>query len=775
MVIDRLNTVLARAIATIPALLAALICVRIVEAGHGVAGGTSLWGILLPTIVNDVLAFARYAFLLVLLALPLGLIAHERARAVAAGVLWSIVVLAYGALIQYSWSAGVPLGADLFAYSTAEISTTVAGTRPSQWIVGGLALGLAILWRLLLVRSRTPRVGYKATLLFMVLSLACFALAPEQLQPPGQGINSALISQNKATFFFDSNVKRWRDKSSIAIVRPDGSKPDAATWSGPDSRYPFLRAERTPDTLGIHFKPTSDGKAPNFVFIVVEGLGRNFSGTTARFGSFTPFLDELAQRSLYFENFVAPQGRTFGVLPSLFASLPFGDGGFSALGEAMPQVATLPGILKAQGYQLRYYIGSNLAFDNQGLFLKRAGVDQLISEPDYGAEQPRFSEWGVADGSLVDMALAREKQAPAGQFLSIVQTNTMHTPFDFPDKARYQKLAEQRVAELGIPADKRQLYEEHRDIFASVLYTDTALRRFFEQAQALPGYANTIFIVTGDHRLPELPMDTRIERYHVPLIVFSPLLKAPLSIKSVSSQFDIAPSLLAYLGKQYAITSPAQVTWQGTGLDLEPQFRNVHAFAMKQTKTDLVDFLSGTAYLAQDRLYSLADGMHTDLMENPGVLAKARAQFSSYKAANGQFTREKVLAPAAIPLSPFSDSGRSLTWPSLAAEPPSIDVTNTTASAANGELVVVARFANRAQVPSPPVVPLLVLLDLKGRQVGEASGAAITLAPYGAQQVALRFKTAQLAKGDYLVAMIPSHPDTGKPIGAGQYHVPVRL
>ena len=40
-------------------------------------------------------------------------------------------------------------------------------------------------------------------------------------------------------------------------------------------------------------------------------------------------------------------------------------------------------------------------------------------------------------------------------------------------------------------------------------------------------YENTIFIITGDHSMPELGLwqISEIERYHVPLIIFSPLLK----------------------------------------------------------------------------------------------------------------------------------------------------------------------------------------------------------------------------------------------------------
>src|SRR5690606_41349715 len=89
-----------------------------------------------------------------------------------------------------------------------------------------------------------------------------------------------------------------------------------------DPADPFLHPDATPDALGPYFGPTRTGRPPNLVVIVVEGLGRSFSGPDAALGSFTPFLDELAGRSLYFDNFMANQGRTFGVLPALFGSLP---------------------------------------------------------------------------------------------------------------------------------------------------------------------------------------------------------------------------------------------------------------------------------------------------------------------------------------------------------------------------------------------------------------------------------------------------------------------
>jgi hypothetical protein len=338
----------------------------------------------------------------------------------------------------------------------------------------------------------------------------------------------------------------------------------------------------------------------------------------------------------------------------------------------------------------------------------------------------------------------------------------------------------QRLAHLGIAKDAHPGYATQREIFASILYTDDALRRFFEGAARLPGFDNTIFVITGDHRLPELPMDTRIERYHVPLIVYSPMLRQPRAIKAVSSQFDIAPSVLAYLANNYGLRSPADVTWLGTGLDTDTGFRNLHAIPLKQTKTELSDFVSGSVYLAQGRLYGLADGMLTDRAPDAGALATARAQFQSFLQANGVAARAAELAPAAAVagLAPYRAERRSLRSVALAAEGAGVGVSGVRRAAQpgpDGAVLVEATMRNQGTSSSQPFVPLLVISDAGGLEVGEAAGQAQTLAAGASLRVALPARLGKLPHGTYYVSVIPSHPDTGRSIGIGQYHVEMKL
>jgi len=773
-VAERLGRALAFPLQALPALVAAWFCLRVAEAIHASGAGVAQSSLFGAGLGNDLLSLLRFACVFLLGALPLALVPSPRWRSAALGLLWSVLLLAHAALLQYHWVAGVPLGADLFAYSASEVGATVAGGWALSPLLGvAVMAALACLWTLLAlsVRDWWPRPGVRAGYLVLAASLLAHVLLPQRFAPPVARTDADLdYLVNKTAFFVDSNLAHLHGTG--AALETNAHAKAQTPWSGQDPRYPFVHAERTPDTLGPLLRTRPGAPPPKLVFVIVEGLGRSFSGPGARLGSFTPFLDELAGRSLYFENFLSGQGRTFGVLTTVFGSLPFGENGLAALGDKLPRHDSLLSVLKAQGYRLRFYSGSNLEFDNEGTFLRHQGVDTIVSERDFGPPYRRSSDWGYADRDLMEVASEREAKAPAGPAVTIIQTTSMHSPFTFPGKEAWLRRVDEHMAQLKMPATP--VHQDNRDIFASILYTDDALRLFFERAAKLPDFDNTIFIVTGDHRLPELPMDTRIERYHVPLIVYSPLLKAPLSVKAISSQFDIAPALLAYLANNHGLKSPQEVTWIGTGLDTEPGFRNLHVIPLKQTKTEMSDFVSGTAYLAQGRLYTIGDGMQLDRNSDAGTLARAQAQFRDFLEANGSAGRSTELRPQAdVRLAGYGGE-RTLRGTALAASAGDLGVTNLRRAAGAG-VVFEATFTNHGPDASPAFVPLLVITDERGLELLETAAPARSLAPGETVTIALRPDLRKVAPGSYFVSVLPSHPDTGRPLGVGQYHVETRL
>jgi hypothetical protein len=360
---------------------------------------------------------------------------------------------------------------------------------------------------------------------------------------------------------------------------------------------------------------------------------------------------------------------------------------------------------------------------------------------------------------------------------TLVQTMSMHTPFVVPEQEAYRKKVDARLDQLAVPAARREPYQRQRDVYASILYTDQALRQYFQQLEKTPQWPNTIVVITGDHRLPEIPMTTRLERYHVPLIVTSPLLKGPRRIRALSSHFDLAPSLLAMLSRQYGLQTPERVHWMGTGLDVDTEWRNLHRLPLKQTKTDLDDYVSGTHYLGQDRLYTLGDGLQPEPEDNPSVHERLRQEFARFRTDLVALDQSRQLRTpsTAAQRAAYSETARTLEPPDRAALIQGVVVTATQGRwLPDGSIEASGQFTQHGSQDAPVFVPLLVLIDEQGQQLGEAYGQATQLRAGQSSRVQLQLKPTNVPSGKHYLAMIVSHPDTGKSIGKGQYRVPVQ-
>ncbi len=711
-------------------------------------------------VASDILLLLRALPLWCLIALPLAWL-RPPARNSLLMMLGSLLLIVLASLNYYASAAGVPLGADVLGYSLDEMRTTVSadmthGVPVLLWLP--LTLALLTFWLIygLLLRHTPKTLPPRATWITLGVCVSGSVFLP--LAWPTQASGLPAITSNKLGYLV-ADVMRSQ--------LPDTELNEAE--STVNQAYPFDHADTTPDTLGPLLDLTDT--PPHIVVVVVEGLGRSFSGPNARLGSFTPFLDELTARSVYWDNFLATQGRTFAALPSILASLPFVENNAKT-----PRHASLPGLLKDAGYDLRYFTGSDLEFDQQGDYLRAIGVTSQWSERDFPASLPRLTEWGVADGPLLQtVSTTPTANVPT---LTIVQTMSMHSPFMVPDQAHWRSQVSARLDQLGIPRAKRAPYERHRDIYASILYTDHALREFFQRMEKKPDWNNTIVVITGDHRLPELAMETRLERYHVPLIVASAMVKKPLRVQAVSSHVDITPSLIAMLSNRYGIQTPARLHWVGTGLDVSPEWRNLHRLALKQTKTDFNDYVSGLHYLAQNQLYNLQPGLNPEPEDDPATRARLQGEFAAIRTSLATLARSsQLLDPGhANKRTPYVASQRTLEPENRASHMQGLVVSNTSGRfLPDGTLEATARITQYGSLNAPVFVPLMVLMDGKGKELGEAYGKALHLKPGQSASIELSLKPAQLSPGTYYIAMLASHPDTGKSIGTSQYHVEIKL
>jgi len=549
-------------------------------------------------------------------------------------------------LLSYFNTAMVMLGADLFSYSIQEIEQTVGAS-------GGISLisvisFISIILLVILVLKYLPKKLnlhlYPALLIPLISFLFLVFGVSKMLGSVNLNSNFAnSLVTNKSDYFYTASYSHYFPEIYETDIYADSyidasfnrySKAIALKYVD-ETNYPFLHESQAGDVLSPFFKPEEN--APNIVIILVEGLGRAFTNKGAYLGNFTPFLDSLSDKSLYWKNFMSEGGRTFAVLPSLLGSLPFAENGFLGLGNKMPDQLSMMNVLQFNGYRTSFYYGGDAAFDDMALYLQKNNIDELNDINTFPAGYKKLPAnngftWGYSDSELFRYYLntrpAKKGHQPQ---LSVILTVAMHSPFLIDEADKYSEVFENRMDYLKFNEEKKNTYRNYKKQYSSIMYTDDALKNFFEAYKKREDYGNTIFLITGDHRISEIPMSTKIDRYHVPLIIFSPMLKRTAEIASVSTHFDITPSLLAYLKTNFEIKAPAQNSWLGQGLDTTRSFQNIHQVPLMQTKTNLIDFIMGEYHLNGDKLYKLNEDLGEELIidddEKKNQLINAFNQF----------------------------------------------------------------------------------------------------------------------------------------------------
>lgn len=579
------------------------------------------------------------------------------------GVFIVVMAVTQLILVQYFNTSLVLLGADLYGYSLADIKQTVGAS-------GGIAIlpiiGILIFLGLLFVGFKF--ISKKINIPFAVcLALITFSFAfsitnfADEIKPKSLSsdfANNLLI--DKSDHFFRSSYSHFFPESIEVDIYSDNYSGDfegqplklAEFKYVDEANYPFLHQKNASDVLSPFFNLSKT--KPNIVILLVEGLGRAFTNEGAYLGNFTPYISTISKEGLYWKNFLSEGGRTFAVLPSLTASLPFSKNGFIDMGKNMPNHLSLFSLLKFNGYHTSFYYGGDASFDNMKLFLQQNKVDEINDGSSFpkGAtklpSQNGFS-WGYTDNALFSHFLnTRKPEQENNAQLSVILTVATHDPFLVDDENKYLQKFENRMTELSFDEAQKKIYRNYKLQYASILYTDDAIQRFMEAYKKRPDFENTIFLITGDHRMPEIPMSTKIDRYHVPLIIYSPLIKRPATFASISTHFDIVPSLLSYLENTYKIKTPSLVSWMGDGLDTTRAFQNRHSYPIMQTKTDLIDYVLDVYHLNGNSLFQINADMGEVSSDDNNMKSRLQNAFDTFKRKNNKIINGGKIIPDSI-------------------------------------------------------------------------------------------------------------------------------
>jgi tetratricopeptide (TPR) repeat protein len=450
---------------------------------------------------------------------------------------------------------------------------------------------------------------------------------------------SETVYQNKLSFLVEDVYRVQKEKRLM----------DAYDLSGRND-YPLLKSfQDSKDVLAPFFNIKEE--KPNIVIIIVEGLGAEFVGKNSYRG-FTPYIDSLILKSLYWENFVSNAGRTFGALPSILGSLPYGEKGFLEL-NPLPSHFSLISVLEANDYTTSFYSGDESSFDRKINFLEYNGIDYVLDQNKFGPGYVKTQEnsggfsWGYPDSEIFKKTLSEldRKKQPR---LDIIATLTNHEPFDFPTKDDYLVKVDSILNSnqtFGVEKDEIRNY---KDIFACLLYTDKSIENFMEAYAKRPEFNNTIFIITGDHRLIPIVQKDKLCRFHVPFMIYSPMLKNPEIFKSISSHWDVTPSLLSFLMNNYNFNKLKETSWMSQGLDTAKQFRNIHQIPLMRYKGSINDFIYKNYLLADGSLYKINEDFGTFKVNEPDLLKIVTDSLTDFKKLNAYITKNNKIFPDSL-------------------------------------------------------------------------------------------------------------------------------
>ncbi|UPT71013.1 MAG: LTA synthase family protein [Flavobacterium sp. JAD_PAG50586_2] len=286
----------------------------------------------------------------------------------------------------------------------------------------------------------------------------------------------------------------------------------------------------------------------NVVFILVESLSGSFMKEFGNKENITPFLDSLAQKSVFFENLYATGTRTVRGMEAMTLCIPPTPGQSIVKRPENQNLYTISNVFKSKGYNSNFFYGGDGYFDNMnayfggnGFTIYDRGRGSVLSDKiktvrnNINDDEVTFENaWGICDADIYSkmIKVADEHYKSNKPFFNFVMTTSNHRPYTYPDNA------------IDIPSGTGRE--------GAVKYTDYALKNMFEKVKSKPWFKNTVFIIIADHCASSAGKDEiDVANYHIPAFIVNLPEYQNQKIKKQCSQIDFFPTFFSLLHWNY--------------------------------------------------------------------------------------------------------------------------------------------------------------------------------------------------------------------------------
>lgn len=438
---------------------------------------------------------------------------------------------------------------------THEVVANIAQSYPLPLLIGGMLL-LTLLFLFIFYRRKaffqtfTSPVSRKIRIASVVV---LFAIA---------GFFTAFIRNSDAEWSsnrYNAEISKSGIYSFFAAFRNNQMKyPDFYTSIDHGKAFKLIRNKLKQDNSKFTFPDNSvhrrisdtirNPEKPNVVFILVESLSGSFLKEFGNEQHITPFLDSLAQNSIFFENLYATGTRTVRGMEAVTLCIPPTPGQSIVKRPDNANLYTISNVFQSKGYMSNFFYGGDGYFDNMnayfggnGFTIYDRGRGSVLSDKikttrnNIEDDEVTFENaWGICDEDIYNKMLkvADAHFARKQPFLNFVMTTSNHKPYTYPS------------GKIDIPSGSGRE--------GAVKYTDFALRELFEKARKKPWFKNTVFIIVADHCASSAGKDEiDVRNYHIPAFIVNAPLVENQRVKKLCSQIDLWPTFFSLLHWSY--------------------------------------------------------------------------------------------------------------------------------------------------------------------------------------------------------------------------------
>ncbi|PXY40932.1 sulfatase [Flavobacterium cheongpyeongense] len=438
---------------------------------------------------------------------------------------------------------------------THEVVANIKQSYPLPLLIGGvLLLSAAFLFLFHQRKAFTTTFTSKATLKtrLSVLSSAIIVAL----------FFSFFITNNQAEWSsnrYNSEISKSGIYSFFAAFRNNQMKyVDFYTSIDNDKAFGIIRKKLAADNAvyakndySIHRKITDSIASPknkNVVFILVESLSGSFLKEFGNKENITPFLDSLAQKSIFFEDLYATGTRTVRGMEAVTLCIPPTPGQSIVKRPHNQNLYTVSNVFKSRNYDCNFFYGGDGYFDNMnayfggnGFTIYDRGRGSVLSDEiktvrhNINDNEVTFENaWGICDQDIFNKMLkVADSQSKAGKpFFNFVMTTSNHRPFTYPS------------GKIDIPSGTSRE--------GAVKYTDFALKELFKKAKTKPWFKNTVFVIIADHCASSAGKDEiDVANYHIPAFIVNLPENQNQKIAKQCSQIDLWPTLFSLFQWNY--------------------------------------------------------------------------------------------------------------------------------------------------------------------------------------------------------------------------------